>query len=115
MIDYHSQLVSALKTIGIDVHYEMVLHSGLKTPCISYMELSNIATEEGDSLGYSRLQYQIKVWANNISELQKYTLQIDLVLRPLGFKRVGCNEMYDTNSTMMQKILTYEALASETF
>lgn len=115
MIDYHSQLVSALKTIGIDVHYEMVLHSGLKTPCISYMELSNIATEEGDSLGYSRLQFQVKVWANNISELQKYTLQIDLVLRPLGFKRVGCNEMYDTNSTMIQKILTYEALAYETF
>lgn len=115
MIDYHKQLVSALKTIGIDVHYEMVLHSGLKTPCISYMELSNIATEEGDSLGYSRLQYQISIWANNISDIQKYALKIDLVLRPLGFKRVGCNEMYDTNSTMIQKILTYEALAYETF
>lgn len=30
MIDYHSNLVSALKTIGIPVHYEMTLHSGLR-------------------------------------------------------------------------------------
>lgn len=104
MIDYHSNLVSALKTIGIPVHYEMTLHSGLETPCISYMEISNVAAEEGDTLGYSRLQYQIKVWGTQIADLQKYALQIDTVLRPLGFKRVGCNEMYDNNSAMIQKL-----------
>lgn len=115
MIDYHSNLVSALKTIGIPVHYEMTLHSGLETPCISYMEISNVAAEEGDTLGYSRLQYQIKVWGTQIADLQKYALQIDTVLRPLGFKRVGCNEMYDNNSAMIQKIMTYEALGLEDF
>jgi hypothetical protein len=115
MIDYHSNLVSALKTIGIPVHYEMTLHSGLATPCVSYMEISNAAAEEGDTLGYSRLQYQIKVWGTQIADLQKYALQIDKKLRPLGFKRVGCNEMYDNNSAMIQKIMTYEALALEDF
>jgi hypothetical protein len=115
MIDYHSNLVSALKTIGIPVHYEMTLHSGLETPCISYMELSNIATYNGDTLGYSRLQYQIKVWGTQIADLQKYALQIDEVLRPLDFKRVGCNEMYDNNSNMIQKIMTYEAIGFERF
>lgn len=115
MIDYHSNLVSALKTIGIPVHYEMTLHSGLATPCVSYMELSNIATDVGDTLGYSRLQYQIKVWGTEIADLQKYALQIDTVLRPLGFKRVGCNEMYDNNSAMIQKIMTYEAFGFERF
>ena len=115
MIDYHSNLVSALKTIGIPVHYEMTLHSGLETPCISYMEISNVAAEEGDTLGYSRLQYQVKVWGTQIADLQKYALQIDTVLRPLGFKRVGCNEMYDNNSAMIQKIMTYEALGLEDF
>ena len=115
MINYHAQLVNALKTIGIDVHYEMVLHSGLATPCISYMEISNVAAEEGDTLGYSRLQYQVKVWSTQLADLQKYALQIDTVLRPLGFKRVGCNEMYDNNSAMMQKIMTYEALGLEDF
>lgn len=115
MIDYHSNLVSALKTIGIPVHYEMTLHSGLATPCVSYMELSNIATDVGDTLGYSRLQYQIKVWGTEIADLQKYALQIDTVLRPLGFKRVGCNEMYDNNSAMIQKIMTYEVIGFERF
>nr|DAL07802.1 MAG TPA: Protein of unknown function (DUF806) [Caudoviricetes sp.] len=115
MIDYHSNLVSALKTIGIPVHFEMTLHSGLETPCISYMELSNVAAEEGDTLGYSRLQYQIKVWGTQIADLQKYALQIDKKLRTLGFKRVGCNEMYDNNSAMIQKIMTYECLAHEDF
>ena len=115
MIDFHRNLVSALKEIGIPVHYEMTLYSGLKTPCISYMELSNIAADEGDTLGYSRLQYQIKVWGTQIADLQKYALLIDEALRSLGFKRIGCNEMYDNNSAMIQKIMTYEALALEDF
>lgn len=115
MIDFHSSLVNALKTIGIPVHYEMTLHSGLETPCISYMELSNIAEEEGETLGYSQLQYQIKVWSPKVAELQQYALLIDKTLRPLGFKRVGCNEMYDNYSAMAQKIMTYEARAIENF
>ena len=113
MIDYHSNLVSALQTIGIDVHYEMVLHSGLTTPCISYMELNNSMAETGDTLGYSNIRYQIKVWSNDIADLQKYALAIDNVLRPLGFKRTSSGELYDNNSTMIQKIMTYECLALE--
>lgn len=113
MIDYHSNLVSALQTIGIDVHYEMTLHSGLTTPCISYMELNNSMAETGDTLGYSDIQYQIKVWSNDIADLQKYALAIDDVLRPLGFKRTSSGELYDNNSTMIQKIMIYECLALE--
>lgn len=103
MIDYHSTLLGALKQI-LPTHYEMVLHSGLATPCISYMELSNVAAEEGDTLGYSRLQYQIKVWGTQIADLQKYALQIDAALRPLGWKRVNSVELHDPNSAMMQKL-----------
>lgn len=116
MIDYHANLVKALNTV-LPTHYEMVLHSGLKTPCISYMETNNYSATEtlGATVGYSYITYQVKVWGNNIGELQKYALQIDSVLRPLGFKRVSSGELYDKNSTMMQKILTYEALASEEF
>ena len=116
MIDYHKELVNALNTI-LPTHYEMVLHSGLKTPCISYMEVNNYSATDtiGATLGYSYITYQVKVWGNNIAVLQKYALQIDKVLRPLGFKRTASNELYDKNSTMIQKILTYEALASEQF
>lgn len=114
MIDYHGNLVAALNTI-LPTHYELVLHSGLKTPCISYMELNNYADKTGDTLGYSRLVYQIKVWGNDIGMLQMYAKQIDDVLRPLGWKRTSSNELYDTQSTMIQKIMTYEALGLETF
>ena len=114
MIDYHSTLLSALKEI-LPTHYEMTLHSGLKTPCISYMELYNAATDEGDTLGYSRLQYQIKVWSNKIADLQKYALQIDAALRPLGWKRITSVELYDPNSTMMQKVMTFEATGFANF
>ena len=114
MIDYHSNLVSALNTI-LPTHYEMVLHRGLVTPCISYMEMNNYTDSSGDTLSYSRVTYQVKVWGNDIEEIQHYALLIDSVLRPLGFKRISSGEMYDSNSTMIQKIMTYEALAYETY
>lgn len=114
MIDYHATMVNALNTI-LPTHYEMTVTQQTKTPCITYLELNNIATEQGDTLGYSRLTYQIKVWGNDISKLQRYALEIDRVLRPLGWKRTSSNELYDRNSTMIQKILQYEALALEHF
>lgn len=114
MINYHAELVSALKKV-LPTHYEMALTSKTATPCISYMELNNYVDTNGDTLGYSRITYQVKVWGNRIEELQTYALMVDAVLRPLGFKRISSGELYDNQSTMIQKILTYEALASEQF
>lgn len=114
MIDYHKTLVATLQTI-LPTHYEMVLHKGLKVPCISYMELNNYTEKSGNTIGYSRFAYQIKVWGNDITLLQQYALAIDNALRPLGFKRISAGELYDNNSTMIQKVLTYEALAMEEY
>lgn len=114
MIDLHSDMVKALSTI-LPTHYEMNLKSGTATPCISYMEINNYVSTSGDTLGYSKVSYQVKVWAHSIAEIQKYALQIDRVLRPLGWVRISSGELYDNQSTMIQKILTYEALASETY
>lgn len=116
MIDYHKELVAALETV-LPTHYEMILHSGLKTPCYSYMETNNYLVSEpiGASLGYSRITYQVKVWANDIALIQKYALEADRVLRPIGFKRIASGELYDNNSSMIQKILTYECLALEDY
>ena len=114
MIDYHTQLIKTLNTI-LPTHYEMNLHKGLATPCITYLELNNYVDSNGDTLGYSRISYQIKVWNNDIAEIQKYALAIDAALRPLGWRRISSGELYDKNSTMIQKVMTYEALASETF
>ena len=59
MINYHEELVKTLESI-LPTHYEMVLHSGLNTPCISYMELNNYDVNTGDTVGYSRITYQVK-------------------------------------------------------
>lgn len=116
MIDFHKEIVSALNTV-LPSHYEMALTSNIKTPCISYMELNNYAITEpiGASIGYSRITYQIKIWGNDIGVLQKYAVEVDKALRAIGFKRISSGELYDNNSTMIQKILTYEALALEEF
>lgn len=116
MIDFHKELINALKTVlPNDVHYERKLNSGTKTPCISYMEISNIDDATGTTLGYSRLVYQVKVWGHDIGTIQKYALQVDDVLRPLGFRRISAQEMADNNSTVMQKIMSYECLALEDY
>lgn len=114
MVDYHNNLVSALKTV-LPTHYEMTLTSKTTTPCISYMETNNYVDSLGDTLGYSRITYQVKVWANDIALIQRYALEIDAVLRPLGFKRIASGELYDNTSSMIQKIMTYEALAYENY
>ena len=114
MINFHQELVSALKKV-LPTHYEMALTSKTETPCISYMETNNYVSANGDTLGYSYVTYQVKVWANTIGDIQKYSLEVDKALRPLGFKRIASGELYDNNSTMIQKILTYEALAFEEF
>lgn len=114
MIDYHADLVSALNMI-LPTHYELALTSETETPCISYMESNNYAAETGDTLGYSRLAYTVKVWGNNIGVIQRYAKEVDVVMRGLGFTRLSSGELYDAQSTMIQKITTYEALGFETF
>ena len=114
MINYHKELVSALNSV-LPTHYEMILTSKTKTPCISYMEINDYVDSSGDTLEYSRKTYQVKVWANDIGTIQQYALQVDNVLRPLGFKRISSGELYDNNSSMIQKIFLYECLALEQF
>lgn len=116
MINYDMQLVSALNTV-LPTYYELVLTNNIKTPCISYQEQNNYTVVEahGDTVGYSRITYTIKVWDTDIEALKNYAMQIDDALRPLGFKRVASGELFDYGSSMIQKILTYEALALEEY
>ena len=55
------------------------------------------------------------MWATDLKTIQKYALEVDKVLRPLGWKRIASGELYDRNSSMIQKIMTYEALALEEY
>ena len=81
------------------------------------MELNNYSDTEtmGATVGYSRITYQVKVWANNIGVIQDYSSKVDKAMRAIGFKRISSGELYDNASTMIQKIMTFEALALEEF
>lgn len=114
MIDFDKELRAALSAV-LPTYYEMVLTADSETPCISYMERNNYVSDHGDTIGYSRISYQVKVWAYEIATIQKYALEVDKALRPLGFKRTSSGELYDVNSAMIQKIMTYEALAKEDY
>ena len=114
MVDYNKELVSALNTV-LPTHYELALTSKTKTPCISYQERNNYVQVNGNTRGYSRISFTVKVWANSVADIMKYAVEVDSVLRPIGFKRTSSNELYDMNSTMIQKIMTYEALFLEDF
>lgn len=114
MIDYHKTIVEALNTV-LPTHYELTLKQGTETPCISYQERFNNVTLRADCMDYSKLAYTIKVWARSLSDIQKYAMQVDEVLRPLGWVRTSSGELYDNNSTMIQKVMSYEALAQEVF
>lgn len=112
MIDYNKEVVSALKTI-LPIHHELTLTKDTKTPCLSYMELTNVVEESGDTLEYSRLSFQVKVWGTDLALLNSYAGQVDKKMRALGFTRTSGGELYDRNSSMIQKVLTYEAKALE--
>lgn len=114
MIDYHSELVSALNTV-LPTHYELALTKNTQTPCISYQERNNYDTQTGDTLGYSKIIYTVKVWGDDIATIQHYVKEVDKALRPIGFKRTSANELHDKLSTRIQKILTYEALGKENY
>lgn len=114
MIDYNAELINALESV-LPTHYEMQLDSKTETPCISYMETNNYVSTRGSTRGYSVITYQIKVWANSIKLIQQYASMVDDVLRPLGFTRTAATELYDNNSSMIQKIMSYDALALEDY
>lgn len=114
MIDYHSNLVSALNQV-LPTHYELALTSKTKVPCISYQERNNYTVDSGDTIGYSKISYTVKIWGNDIKQLQNYAAQVDAQLRAIGFNRLSSQELHDINSTMIQKIMLYEALALEQY
>ena len=114
MNEYHSELTTALNSI-LPTYYELVLHAGIETPCISYIGLNNYSHADGDTFGYSKVSFRVKVWGNDISLLLAYASKIDEKLRPLGYTRISCSELYDKESSMIQVIMTYEGLALENF
>lgn len=110
MYNYKKELVVQLDTI-LPTYDEMFVDSKTETPCITYLELNNIADKEGDTLRYSTLAFRIKIWGTADMDLNPYTSLLDAKMYELGFKRRAYNELWIDQ--MGQLIFTYEAMALE--
>lgn len=111
MYNYNEELVKQLDTI-LPTYYETFMDTDTNTPCITYLELSNVASEEGDTLRYSTINYRIKIWASPKENVNEEIHQLDDLLFSLGMKRRAYNELIDFE--MAQYIFTYEANFVET-
>lgn len=61
MINYDETLVSILSATGLPVYYELFCDSNTPKPCITYMPADDKQGPTGNTLGYSSLQYYIKL------------------------------------------------------
>jgi hypothetical protein len=96
MINYKKEFVEILQIAGVPVFYELFIRPE-HIPSISYSEYNNIETLSGDTLFYSSLGFQVKVWARTIQEVASIAGIIDDELRSAGFRREFYGEYNDGN------------------
>jgi hypothetical protein len=110
LVDYHEELVTALSGIGIPVYYEH-FKTERSLPCITYLEIFNGDLATGDTLSYSDMAFQIKIWDKTISSVQTIFNDLDNTLKPLGFNRTFSVEVMDGDLNV--KILRYNGIGWE--
>lgn len=112
MLDTKTDIVTALGEI-LPCYYELFCDSTTQKPCITYLEIYNGDDKTGETLGYSRVQYNIKIWANSVADIMSNALLVDKSMRQLGYKRIASNELVVDQQVC--KILTYEGFGKEYF
>lgn len=115
MIDYNKEVKEALDKV-LPAYYELFADGSIPLPAITYQEYSNYDAAwsmETTGIGYSYIQFMVKVWANSKADAETYALQADLAMRKLGFHRVSGDEMVVDNQIC--KLNLYEALAKEQY
>jgi hypothetical protein len=77
-------------------------------PCISYYESNNSEEESYETNEYCNISYQIDIWATKSSDCSTYALQVDSLMRTMGFKREFAADMF-TDGTY-HKTMRYAAM-----
>lgn len=112
MIDTKKTLVTALKNVQSNVLYESAVESPT-LPLITYSTIDDSVHKQGNTLGYSNIKYQVKVWTTNIKELVKLTKSIDKELRLIGLTRTYYNELKENE--VIIGVMQYGGLTKEQF
>lgn len=112
MLDTRKLIVNALKKVQSNVKYELDVQSPT-LPLISYKCIDDSVNKYGNTLGYSDVIYQVKVWTTKVSELAKLTQAIDKELRNIGLHRTYFSELKE--SEVIIGVLQYSGLIKEQF
>ena len=113
MLDLKPIVYQQLCTVGLPCYYELIVSKDTELPCITYLEMQNMADEEGNTLGYSTIRFSIKVWAKDVRTLSQTSISIDEKMRLLGFSRVTTSELWLDG--IGQRQLLYSCKAVEKF
>lgn len=107
MVDIKIALVAAIKEVSTyPVFYELLYQPGT-IPAITYKEIENADLMNGDTISYSTLRYEVKVWDNSMPNLVSTCRNIDAKLKELGWSRYSSVELnYEGN---LLKVLRYVA------
>lgn len=116
MINYKPTLVAKLNELfnnAYPVVAEDFLTASTGLPAISYNLSNDLVRANGDDFGYSDVYYNIKVWGREIKAMEEIAVQIDTMMRNLGFRRIATVELWFDG--LGQKELRYQGLAREIF
>lgn len=108
MVDYSKQFYALLcEAVGeaAEVGYELFMERE-NLPFVSYYEIGNVATADGDTIRHSRVIYNVKICGTEYAVLQSLASSIDDKLKAAGFRRTATNELKDEFSLI--KVLTFE-------
>lgn len=113
MIDITPLVVEKLNQV-LPAQYEMFLDTSLGLPCISYTQIENADDLLGNTRGYSRITYKIKIWCNEVSNITQYGIEIDNKLAELGrFHRNGVQDI--RYGDLICRIMDYSVLVNEIY
>lgn len=112
MVDFGKTIQATLEEI-LPCYYELFADGETPKPCITYQEYNNSDTRYGETLGYSAVQFMVKIWANDLDPMYDNALLVDKAMRRLGFHRVSATEL--TAGNQICKAMLYEGLGLENY
>lgn len=110
MINYKPTLRTNLLTLGYEVYYNDFAATVPTFPCVSYNEINNSAQIDSDSIRWSNVEFQIKIWCSTIEQGTPIGQALDTLMTNNGFTRTAYIEQ---NGEVKQLIFRYVGLAYE--
>lgn len=94
MVDFSEWIQRHLSAIGLPVYNELRISKTTETPCLTWRLDNDYNRLQGDNLGFSWVQFAIKIWCTDKMIMSEYVRPVDLLMRNLGLERISSNELW---------------------